>query len=131
MPFNYKRKMTRNFTEADIQSAVLLVKSGGQSLRKVAHTTGIPHSILFRWVNKNNLNFGSGCKTTIPSETEELLVDAIEFLGDLGWPIDKGQLKFIVSTFIQEMDIISPFKENMPGDKWLNLFQKHWRHCLS
>ena len=51
-------------------------------------------------------------------------------MGDLGWPIDKGQLKFIVSTFIQQMDIKSPFKENMPGDEWLNLFQNHWKHCL-
>ena len=40
--------MKRNFTEADIQSAVLLVKSGVESLRKVAHTTGIPHSTLSR-----------------------------------------------------------------------------------
>ena len=45
MPQNYKN-VTRNFTEADIQSAVLLVKSGVESLKKVAHTTGIhpqPH----------------------------------------------------------------------------------------
>ena len=31
----------------------------------------------------------------------------------------------------QEMDTKSPFKENMPGDKWLNLFQNLWKHCLS
>ena len=132
MPRNYKRKMTRNFTEADIQSDVLLVKSGAELLRKVDHTTDIPSSTLSRWVNnKNNLNFVSGCKTTIPLESEELLVGGTEFLGDLGWPIDKGQLKFIVSTFIQEMDIKSPFKENMSGDEWLNLFKKCWRYCLS
>ena len=29
------------------------------------------------------------------------------------------------------MDIKSPFKENMPGDEWLNLFQNLWKHCLS
>ena len=88
MPRNYKRKTTRNFTEADIESAVLLVKGGAESLSaesKVAHTTGIPRSTLSRWVNnKSNSNFGSGRKTTIPLETEELLVDRIEFLGDLG-----------------------------------------------
>ena len=135
MPRNYKRKTTRNFTEADIESAVLLVKGGAESLSaesKVAHTTGIPRSTLSRWVNnKSNSNIGSGRKTTIPLETEELLVDRIEFLGDLGWPIDKGQLKFIVSTFIQEMYIQSPFKGNMPGDEWVNLFQKRWMHRLS
>ena len=60
----------------------------------------------------------------------KLLVDIIEFVGDLSWPIDKGQLKFIVSAFIQEMDIKSPFKENMPGDERLNLFQNHWKHRL-
>ena len=48
----------------------------------------------------------------------------------MGWPIDKSQLKF-VSTFIQEMDITSPFKENIPGDEWLNLFQICWQHQLS
>ena len=120
MPRNYK-KMTRNFTEADIQSAVLLVKGGVESLRKVAHTTGIPRSTLSRQVsNKNTSNFGSESKTLITLETEKLLADAIEFMG--GWPFDKGQLKFIVSRFIQEMDIKSLFKENMPGDEWLNLF---------
>ena len=51
-------------------------------------------------------------------------------MGDLGWPIDKGQLRFIVSPFIQEMDIKSSFKENMPGDERLNLFQNHWKHRL-
>ena len=76
--------MTRSFTEADIQSAILLVKSGAESLRKVAHATGIPHSTLFRWANnKNTLNFGSGRKTTIPLRTEELLVDTIETYGRL------------------------------------------------
>ena len=44
-------------------------------------------------------------------------------MGDLGWPIDKGQLKFIVSPFIQEMDIKSSFKENMPGDERLIYFK--------
>ena len=101
-------------------------------MRKVAYTTGIPCSTLSRWVNnKNTSNFGSGCKTAIPLETEELLVGIIEFMGDLGWPIDKDQLKFIVSTIIQEMDIKSHFKESMPGDEWLNLFQNRWKHCLS
>ena len=46
--------MTRNFTEADIQSAVLVVKSGAESLRKVAYTTGIPRTTLSRWVNNKN-----------------------------------------------------------------------------
>ena len=131
MPRNYK-KMTTHFTEADIQSAFLLVKSGAESLQKAARTTGIPGSTSSRWVNnKNTSNFGSGRKTTIPLETEELLVDTIEFMGDLSWPIDKVQIKFIVSTFIQRLDIKSPFKENMPGDKWLNLFQNRWKHRLS
>ena len=52
-------------------------------------------------------------------------------MGDLGWPIHKSQLKFIVLTFIKEMDIRSSFKENMPGDQWLNLFQKCCQHRLS
>ena len=101
MPRNYKKKKTQTFTEEDLQRAVLLVKNGAESLRKEAHTTGIPHTTLSRWVNnKSTSNVGSGRKTTIPLETEELLVDAIEFIGDLGWPIDKGQLKFIVATFL-------------------------------
>ena len=54
MPQNYKN-VTRNFTEADIQSAVLLVKSGVESLKKVAHTTGIPPSTSSRWVNIKTL----------------------------------------------------------------------------
>ena len=28
-------------------------------------------------------------------ETEELLVDAIEFMGNLGWPIDNGHLSLL------------------------------------
>ena len=68
---------------------------------------------------------------TIPLQTEEFLVVAIQITGDLGWPTDKGQLKFIVAVFIQEMDIKIPFKENMPGDKRPSLFKKHWHHCLS
>ena len=89
-----------------MKSAVLLVKSGTESLRKMAETTGIPRATLSRWVNnKNSSNFGSGCKTTIPLETEELLVDAIEFMGNLG--------------------------DDVPGDEWLNLFKSHWHHRLS
>ena len=35
----------------------------------------------------------SGHKTTIPLVIKELLVDAIEFMGDLGWPpINKGHV---------------------------------------
>ena len=31
----------------------------------------------------------------MPLETEELLVDAIEFMGNLGWPIDNGRLSLL------------------------------------
>ena len=59
------------------------------------------------------------------------MTDATELMGNLGWPIDKGQLKFIAATFIKEMDMKKTFKENMLRDEWLSLFQKHWQHCLS
>ena len=68
------------------------------------------------WVNnKNNSSFRSGHKTTIPLQTEELLVDATKLMEDLSWSIDMSQLKFIVATFIQEMGIKSPFKKNKTG----------------
>ena len=46
---------TKTFTEKDnIQSAVLIVKNGAESLRKVAHTTGISHTTLAKWVPTSN-----------------------------------------------------------------------------
>lgn len=61
MSCSYKKKKTQTFIEEDLYSVVLLVKSATESLRKLAHTTGIPCTTLSRWVyNKNNSNSGSG-----------------------------------------------------------------------
>ena len=111
----------RLFYKEDLKNVLSLVKDGEQSLRKAAQRTGIPRTTLSRWVN-NLSKFGSGRSTAISAETEGLLVEAIEYMGDLGWPNDQGQLKAIVLTFVQKTQLNNPFKNDIPNDKWCESF---------
>ena len=50
---------------------------------------------------------------------------------NLGWPIDQGQLKAIVFTFLQKTKLNNPLKNDTPGDEGCESFQTHWKSQLS
>ena len=83
MPCNYVKKV-HVFCNEDLGNAVLLMKDGEQSLSKVTQRTKIPWVTLSRWVNKKNSSqFGSEHSTAISAKTGALLVETIEYMGDL------------------------------------------------
>ena len=43
-------------------------------------------------------------------------------MGDLGWPIDQGQLKAIVSTFVQKTQLNNSLKNDIPDYEWCESF---------
>ena len=92
--------MTRNFTEADIL---------------VFHAQPYPDGLIIKTLQTLDLDV----KLQFSLRLKNCWLTALNLRETWrgGWSIDKGQLKFIVSTFIQEMDIKSHFKENMPGDE--------------
>ena len=73
------------FYKKDLKNSVLFVKDDEQSLR-----IGITQATLLRRVNKNSLKFGSVQSTGISAKTEGLLVEAMKYIEDLGWPLDQG-----------------------------------------
>lgn len=130
----YKRKTLKTFSEDDLRDAINCYKNGGKGVtfRSVARKFGVPRSTLERWVNKReSAHFRSGRDTVLSTEIEEYLIEALLYLSDLGWTLDNEQLKLIVKSYLDSMDLQTVFKNNIPGDDWLHHFMNRWKDRLT
>ena len=119
MPRNYKKKTIRKFNEENLNAAVTQYLNDGLSLRELEKQYGIPRSTISRWASTESekpQRFGAGRTTKLSYETESILVDAIKYLGELSWPIDKQQIKFIIESFLIKTKQTSLFPDNIPGE---------------
>ncbi|GAB1602359.1 uncharacterized protein LOC115211605 [Argonauta hians] len=128
------KKILKTFSEDDLRDAINCYKNGGKGVtfRSVARKFGVPRSTLERWVNKReSAHFRSGRDTVLSTEIEEYLIEALLYLGDLGWTLDNDQLKFIVKSYLDSMELQTVFKNNVPGDDWLHHFMNRWEDRLT
>eukprot|EP00794_Sanderia_malayensis_P010225 gene10225-11274_t len=103
------------------------------SLRALEAKYGVPKSTISRWASESNRprSFGPGRPTALSSETEKILVDAVKYLGKLGWPLDIQQIKFIIESFLKCIGENNIFPNNVPRDDWITGFRKRWAKELS
>eukprot|EP00794_Sanderia_malayensis_P013229 gene13229-14587_t len=129
---NYKKKIIRKFDKKQLEEAVGQFVNGEKSLRQLEREYGIPRNTISRWAKEEQPHrFGADRTTKLSHETESVLVDAIKYLGELGWPMDLQQIRSIIESYLIKTKQISLFPNNTPGEDWVQGFRKRWSSELS
>ena len=69
-----------------------------KSERQVSKDFNVPKSTLRGWKTKPNLKLGSGGHTALTLEEENLLVDALEYAAECGFPQSRTEVKDMVES---------------------------------
>ena len=73
-----------------------------------------------------------GGRPTISSETEEaIIVSALEFTAQFGFPRRRPEVKRMVKSYIQSIGRKRPFKNDNPGEDWMVYFEKRHSEQLN
>lgn len=122
------KKKTEKYTEKDIQSALNAIKIDGMSLRDAEKTFGVPKSTLNRRNNGGNSREFS--HTTLSKTTEDILVQLIGHLEDIGYGITKKMFLDLVSLYLNNSNQTNLFKKGAPHPNYYQKFMKRHRNEL-
>ena len=114
------------YTTESLEQCLQNVTNGNLSTRKAAEIYKIPRATV-----KNKLegkhSKGVGGQTVFTRKEEELFVSRIISMCNWGFPLDKFDLRMVVSAYLtKQKRIVHRFKEKIPGDDWAISFMKRW-----
>ena len=75
---------------------------------------------------RNDKRIGSGCGFVLSNTEEKLLVEALMYLADKGFPQDREDIKLMLKSYITLTSKNTSFKEDKPGKDWCISFEKRW-----
>jgi hypothetical protein len=97
----------------------------GMPIREAVRTFGVKRSTLQDKVhNRVPVTATSGPDPILTCAEEDLLVDYIIACANIGYPLDKNDLKDTVKIILDKDGRPNMFKNNRPGDAWFDLFRK-------
>lgn len=130
---NYQRKpgsrKYRDYDEEKLQEAV--ARYNRRNLRALSEEYGIPYVTLYRKVRGMNPKKPGG-QAVLTEEEEASLVRGIVVAADWGFPFGADDVKEIVKTHLERKGkTITKFKNNTPGQTWVENFLKRHKNELS
>ena len=129
MPRTYIKKTTPTYDSNDLQRAREEVQKG-VSVYAAAKKFNIPYETLRRWKECPPTHQGAGRGTVLSKEEEKFIVDALVYTAKCGYPMDRQDLKYMVSSYVKSVGRKTPFKNNMPGYDFIVGFEKRWKDEL-
>ena len=129
----YKRKpgsraYVTNYSADQLDRAVRRV-ARGESILTASRKHNIPYGTLYNRVHHLHIK-KVGTPFRLTSETEQLVVNAVQKLGQWKVPLDGLDVRFLVKSYLDKQGVAdNRFKNNLPGIDWLKSFMK--RHCLT
>ena len=106
--------------------AIHMVRSGGMSRKAAAKAYGVPRTTLL-----DKLAGGvpeaatpAGRHTVLIKSEEDTLVRYCHLMAEIGYPLTKGEFLGEVKHVLDIDGRTTPFKDNRPGKKWFQIFQK-------
>lgn len=113
------------YPDSAMQSAIKAVRENRFKIREASRHYGVPHSTLInklkgRVPEKRKM----GRDTYLTERKENLLVQYLIANAKKGIPLKKLTLMETVKNIIDEDGRKTPFKNNRPGRKWIDLFVK-------
>ena len=108
---NYKRKTdcTRKYNKDDIAKLADEFGKFRGSLREFARLKEIPRSTVQRWVKGLPSSDNPGRRPTLTAEEEMLIVTALKYLADANMPLDRDDLRDLVTKFVEASGRKTPF----------------------
>ncbi|XP_053392074.1 uncharacterized protein LOC128554789 [Mercenaria mercenaria] len=118
----------RQYSPSKVATAVSMVESGAMTKRKVAITYGIPrtnfHVTGTWWGGKAPLGAKPGKPCVLTEAEEVVLVDYVKLMSSIGYPLKRQELCYEVKKVLDHDGRKTPFKDNLPGKRWYQLFTK-------
>lgn len=117
------KKLRKNllYDRNKIEEAVRQVKAGC-SVRSTAKLYGIPNTTLRDKVLGKFSKPNPGKDTVLTSAEEKKVADWLLDNAKRGFPVNTNRLKACVAHYIRATDRPNPFKNGVPGRKWVALF---------
>lgn len=119
---NYKRIKEKGYTEFQLKQAVEDVKSGRMTSSQAAQVYGIPRTT----INTRLYCFHekAGRPTVFSSEFEERVAHNLHIMEKQGFPLTRKEASILISEYVRQNGIITPFKHDIPGKDWFHAFQQ-------
>lgn len=114
-------KCFAKYSEDLVQKALQDIKSG-ESKKSTARKYGIPRSTLQFRLSQKFKKVRKGPATYLTATEETLLNEWIIDSQRKGFPRRKTDIQASVQTFLNQSSRKTPFKDNLPGDKWFTHF---------
>ena len=127
MPRTYKPKNVIRYTEDELKAAINKVRVEKKAIYGVAKEFNIPRATLRRWIVSTPSHQGRGRNTVLSLDEEKLIVDAVKFVSNCGFPQSRTDIRNMVQSFIQDIKRETPFPNSRPGLEWMRNFEK--RHA--
>ena len=75
------------------------------------------------WEGKNQKigresHIGAGRPKEIDEKIEKYLVEGLQYLGSIGWPVEVTKVPLIIKYFLDNLGENRRFKDNLPGKEW-------------
>ena len=117
-----KRKR-QQYSPTKMATAIEYVR-GGMPKRRAAKLCGVPRTTLldklYGRVPEEHTKPGS--KTILTSAEEDVLVNYLKLMADVGYPVSRLELKTEVKKLLDRDGRNTPFNNNMPGNDWYDGF---------
>lgn len=111
------------YPDSLMQAAVVAVNENRFKIREAARHFGVPHSTLIsKLKGRVPLQRKMGRSTYFSTNEENLLVKYIIANAKKGIPINRQTLVATAKKILDDDKRVTPFKNNMPGKKWVALF---------
>lgn len=126
MPKKYIKKRAGPFYDVNLISRAADQILKGQTYKEVYCLTGIPPTVLHRFIKGgcDAKRLGTGRKPVLTMEVEDQLAECLIARSTMGYPCDKSELKRLVQEYVTANNIDTPFTNGMPGNDWYYGFMR-------
>lgn len=116
-------KKRLKYPRENVVRAIEAIKNEGLSIRKAAKLYNVPKTTLIDTMREKYTKPGNiGGPTVLTENEENILVDWVVQMGEMGFPVTKSQVLESVGKLVKNLNRETPFKNNIPGKKWYNSF---------
>jgi hypothetical protein len=128
MVWRYKRKRQVTYSQKHLLAAIQAVQQG-VSIREASVAHGVPRQTIHNHISEKQSG-KVGHKTVLTSTEEEMIVVALRYCAEHGWPCNRTDLRQIVRDFCDDVNRSVPWGTDGPGKDFLQGFERRWAHEL-
>ena len=131
----YKKKGREPPSNDNVLKALTLIREG-ETYRSASVQSGIPIGTLHSYKKKQEMKKKvlvqkKGRQLGIPEKIETHVVKAIQAAADLGWPFDVKDVQELFGIIVEELSLVTQFKNGFPAKDYVKQFLKRNKTKLS